>query len=320
MASVLTPLQLIAGEGLLQNTGLSVNSDLTDSISIYENLTFINPLLQTIEGSANILSAGTVTQLNTLAANTCPALSDNVPAGYPTLAPTIATPGLTGIISNRANVDFCQGSISKFAQAINIAVGYNATTNEFVNSAVNSQTYLADTFTGTNNAITGDITSISIDTPSLATDLSNLGQLINLNDLGNLGSPLSLIQRLFQLSGSIPSISLTFVEQGIPEEIVLNLSNPAISVTDSVQKLIYQAMTNITGTPLQQILSVLGVTTAGIGTMADLLNPLKLFPNSFTTLTTIVSSGTTNIYVDSAGSVNTNLVNELPSYVLSSTV
>jgi hypothetical protein len=320
MASVLTPLQLIAGEGLLQNTGLSVNPDLTDAISSYENLTFINPLLQTIAGSANILSAGTVTQLNTLSATTCPALADNVPAGYPTLVPTIPTPGLTGIISNQANIDFCQGSISKFAQAINIAVGYNTTTNEFVNSAVNSQTYLADTFTGTNNAITGDITSISIDTPNLATDLSNLGQLINLNDLGNLGSPLSLIQRIFQLSGSIPSISLTLVEQGVPEELVLNLSNPAISVTDSVQKLIYQAMTNITGTSLQQILSVLGVTTAGISTMADLLNPLKLFPNSFTTLTTIVSSGTTNIYVDSAGSVNSSLANELPSYVLSSTV
>jgi hypothetical protein len=320
MSSVLTPLQLIAGEGLLQNTGLSINADLIAAINTYENLPFLNPLLETISGSANILSAGTVAALNTMAANTCPALADNVPAGYPTLLPSVSTPGLTGIINNQANIDFCGGSISKFAQAINIAVGYNTTTNEFVNSAVNSQTYLADTFTGTNNAITGDITSLSLDTPNLSKDLLNLGQLINLNDLENLGSPLSLVQRLFQLSGSIPSLQLIFVEQGVPEEIVLNLTNPAISVTDSVQKLIYEAMTRITGSELQQILSVLGVITPGIQTMADLLNPVKLFPNSFTTLTTVISSGSANIYLDSAGTVNSNLSTELPSYVLNSTV
>ena len=81
-------------------------------------------------------------------------------------------------------------------------------------------------------------------------------------------------------------------------------------------------MTLITGNDLAQILSVLKVTTVGITTMADLLNPVKLFPNSFQSLTV---SGTAfkrsiPIYVNSSGSVNETLKTELPPYVLSSLV
>jgi len=82
----------------------------------------------------------------------------------------------------------------------------------------------------------------------------------------------------------------------------------------------YQAMTQITGTDLNQILSVLGVVTVGITTMADLLNPLKLFPNSFQSLTAPTANGPVAIYVDSVGSINTNLIRQLPPYVISSLV
>ena len=77
-------------------------------------------------------------------------------------------------------------------------------------------------------------------------------------------------------------------------------------------------MTQITGNDLAQILSVLGVTTTGINTMADLLNPVKLFPNSYQSLTVAGTSfkNAIPIYVDSSGSVNQTLLTELPSYVL----
>ena len=95
---------------------------------------------------------------------------------------------------------------------------------------------------------------------------------------------------------------------------------PNATVTDSVQKTMYLAMTQITGNALTQILQLLGVTTAGITTMADLLNPVKLFPNSFQTLTVTTKNGPRAIYTNSTGSVNTNLIQSLPPYVLSSTV
>ena len=79
-------------------------------------------------------------------------------------------------------------------------------------------------------------------------------------------------------------------------------------------------MEHITGDNLNQILQILGVKTVGIETMADLLNPVKLFPNSFQALTVQTSTGVKGIYNNAQGSVNTNLVNSLPAWVLSSTV
>lgn len=88
----------------------------------------------------------------------------------------------------------------------------------------------------------------------------------------------------------------------------------------------YEAMTQVTGEPLAQILQVLNVTTPNITTMADLLNPYKLFPNSFQTLTVPTMNGPRAIYVNSSGSVNTKLgdtsvkLTALPDYILSSKV
>jgi hypothetical protein len=54
--------------------------------------------------------------------------------------------------------------------------------------------------------------------------------------------------------------------------------------------------------------------------MADLLNPVKLFPNSYQSLTAPTANGPRAIYVNAAGSVNTALIQQLPAYVISSLV
>jgi hypothetical protein len=79
-------------------------------------------------------------------------------------------------------------------------------------------------------------------------------------------------------------------------------------------------MLKVTGADLQQVLDILDITTPGINSMADLLNPVKLFPNSFQTLTVNTKNGSRAIYTNAQGSVNTNLIQSLPPYVLSSTV
>jgi hypothetical protein len=99
---------------------------------------------------------------------------------------------------------------------------------------------------------------------------------------------------------------------------VINLGDPEIVVDDRVQKIMYEVMTQIVGEDLQQLLKILRVTTLGITTMADLLNPVKLFPNSFQSLTVTTSNGLRAIYVNAGGSVNTSLVQELPPYVVRS--
>lgn len=313
--SVLTPLQLDAGAGLLQNQGIGINAGLTTSITAYEDTALLSPFLNTIATGGSVLSAGTINTLETLSANACAALSNS-------LTPTYSGLGvqMTDVILAEATVDICGADVSKLAQAVNQAQGYTSQTTTFVTSAVNSQTYLGNTFTTMNDMITGSVSQVNLATQAFGQDLANLGRLINLSNLNNLGSPLALIQQIFSVTGTIPVVSLTFIAVGVPQETVLSLDNPTISVVDAVQKLMYQGMTQITGDSLGQILSVMGVTTTGIDTMADLLNPYKLFPNSFQSLTAPTANGPIAIYVNSTGSVNTALANELPFYVVKTLV
>jgi hypothetical protein len=319
--SVLTPLQLDAGAGLLQNQGIVVNSAFLTALSTYNN-SFVGNLRSTISTGAtgNILANATIATLQTLASNTCPALADSVPSGYPNIVLSNSSPGLTGFLAITADTYVGNGDIGKFAQALSISDGYASQTNLFVNTAVNSQTYLGNTFTTMNSMITGELTDVNLATQAFGSDLAKLGQLIDLDDLGNLGSPLSLIRRIVNVVGNVPVLNLIFVVEGVPEEVVINIGEPEYSVTDSVQKLIYQAMTKITGDVLNQILALFSVTTPNINTMADLLNPVKLFPNSFQSLTTVTANGLQAIYIDSTGTVNSKLSTELPDYVLRTVV
>ena len=309
----LTPLQLDSAAGLLQNQGLVVNPELTSSVAVYEAIPAINAIRTTITtaASGNVLSTANLNAVKNIGNSTCPALADSIPVAYGSLTNSSTDPGLTGVIQAQATTDLGSGDLSKFAQALAIAEGYASQTNLFINSAVNSQTYLCNTFTTMNDMITGDITQINLATGPFGTDLANLG---------DLGSPLALVQRIQAVGGNVPVLAVYFLAVGVPEEIVVNLNNPATSFSDSVQKLMYDAMTQIVGAELQQVLTVLRIVTPGINTMADLLNPIKLFPNSYLSLTVNTTVGPRAIYINDQGSVNSVLVEELPDYVVSSLI
>jgi type IV secretory pathway VirB2 component (pilin) len=313
----LTALQLDAAAGLLQNQGIGISNNLISAISSYENTALIAPLLSTISvgSTGNILSANVVSNIKTLAANTCSALSNSVPPLYSSLGNQ-----MTAVVLAEATVDICGTNVSKLAQAVNQAEAYTTQSTTFINSAVNSQTYLADTFTTMNSMITGGITNVNLATGPFGKDLQNLGRLIDLQNLGNFGSPLALTQQLYSVAGVVPALSEAFTAAGISADVVLNISNPTASLTDTTQRLMYQAMTTITGASLAPILAVLGVTTVGITTMADLLNPLKLFPNSYQSLTAPTAHGPVAIYLNSVGAINTALTTQLPPYVVSSLI
>lgn len=322
MASKLTPLQLTAGAGLLQNVGLRLPPAFTAAVANYNALPFASALLTA--ASKTNLDATNLANIKKIGSGSIPALGDSVYTAYASgiaLGRTL----YTGYLTDTANKYLGNGDYGKFAQGWFAALGYAASSNQFSDSACNSG-YLGKTFTGMNNTVTGDITQVNLATPAFGEDLSKLGYLIDMADLDNLGSPLALIQRIVKLTGSVPSVALTFVDYGVPEEVVVNLTNLTLSVTDAVQKAMYEAMTQVTGEPLAQILQVLNVTTPNITTMADLLNPYKLFPNSFQTLTVPTMNGPRAIYVNSSGSVNTKLgdtsvkLTALPDYILSSKV
>jgi hypothetical protein len=316
-------LQVNVGAGMLQNQGVAVNAAFTNAIASYANVTLISTLLGTIGNAiaTSTISNVTIAELNVLASNSCPALADSIPFTYVSNLDADAQVsnniiGFTSILTLSANQILGEGDVSKFCQTLSQAQGHNIQTATFVNSAINGETYLGSTFTGMDSMITGSVSSVNLATTAFGQDLTNLGQLIDTGNLNNLGSPLALVQQIYRVVGAIPGLSIAFVLAGISQDVVVNLSDPTVSVVDSDQKLMYTAMTQITGDTLAQILTVLNVKTVGIATMADLLNPVKLFPNSFQSLTVPLGPDTYPIYVDANGAVNTSLLRVLPSYVL----
>lgn len=151
--SLYSPLQVNVVDGLLHNQGLAANAQFTTSLNAYI-ATIFTPLVKTVAvvgaggsvqagappgASPAILTPEVVSQLLTMGANTCPALGDSIPAANANGWPQVL---MSTLIGNTANTYMGNGDLSKFCQAVSTAQSYAGITNQVINTAVNSQTYL----------------------------------------------------------------------------------------------------------------------------------------------------------------------------------
>jgi hypothetical protein len=315
---------MIAGATLSNNNGVAVATTWTAAVGSYTGTNLISSYFSAVNAAysnvtANI-SSNTLSNLVTFCSGTVPALADNTPAAYAGLG-TNALSGFTGVITSQGSGYLGNGDTSVLAQVFPAAQGYVITANDYINSSINSQTYLGSTFTTMNSLITGNLSDVTLAMGTFGADLADLGQLIDLDNLGNFGSPAAVFQQLATLTNITPEISAALTQAGLDEASIDNLTNPSVNVDTNVQRLAYIGMQNITGTALEQVLAIFGVTTANISSMADLLNPVKIFPNSFPSLTVrTYNQDTTSvlraIYDNSQGTVNSKLLIYLPKFVL----
>ena len=315
---------MIAGATLSNNGGVAIANTWTAAVGSYTGTTLISSYFSAVNAAysnaaANISNA-TLTNMVTFCSGTVPALADNTPAAYSSLG-TNALSGFTGIVTSQGNSYLGNGNVTVFAQVFSAAQGYVITTNDYINTSVNSQTYLGSTFTTMNSLITGNLSDATLAMNTFGTDLAALGQLIDLANLGNFGSPAAVFRQLVTLTNITPGISAALTQAGLDQASIDNLTNPSVNVDTNVQRLAYVGMQSITGTALEQVLAIFGVTTANISSMADLLNPVKIFPNSFPGLTVRTynqdaTSVLRAIYDNSQGVVNSKLLTYLPQYVL----
>lgn len=337
MAAGLSPLQLIFYANLGNNTGITLGSDLTAAIDAYQSTSLISPFSNALSNIASAnLTSNTVDSLTTLASSSCPALADSTPAAYASniglalsqyqavnATPSLgnSTSGFTGIISDIGNYYLGNGNLSIFAQIFPAAIGYTSQTNDFVNSVNTVQTQMASTFTNYNSLITGNLSDVNLAMPVFGADMARAGLAIDLSDLSNLGSPAALLRQIYRYVGVSISLRNALIAEGVPLSTLDSIQEPDYQVEDSINQKIYVAFTKISTTTapdaLSQILQTLLITTPGIQNVADLLNPVKLFPNSFQTLTVKTVEGLKPVYINGSGTVNSNLLTLLPSYLIS---
>lgn len=319
-----TPLQLIAASGILSNTGVALPTTLVESVNTYNTANLIAPLLNTAAAAETYgLNVTTRYLLQTLASNSCPALSASVPAAYanattsvsvvPVIPPAPAG-GFGNLIVNTGDRYLGNGDLGKFVQVFSSVTGFQRQSTDAVYSAVNATTYMGPTYTNMNDLITGSITAITFAIPAFAQDVAELGLAFDLGAIAEFGTPAALLRQLSSVAeivrGTIPPVEAALLGQRLTPDEIDALCTPSQSDLEltqtqlnSLQQRAYQAMVNVVGDDLVQVLAILQVTTPNINTMADLLNIQKLFPRSWRSLTTPVDGNAVLIF-DQDGAVS----------------
>ena len=327
-----TPLQLTAAAGLLNNQGiLPLPLALRTALNTFNSTTVMANFLAAVSyyKAQSFANQTTLNRLLSIGNTVCPALGNSVPTSpvgsYPSLdssyyvdyltpsidGSTLDPSGLSIFIEQLGNAYLGDGDIGKFAQGFIAVQGYVNATNVLINSTVNAQTYLGPTFTNMSDLVTNNLSSVNTDLPKFATDLANQGELVNLKNIELYGTPAGLLQQLSAVGniqgGTVPALKEAMLRQGMTNQNIIDLVNnnqfglfnqQGLSTNEfnSLQKLAYQAMTQVTGQDLLEVMDILDVSTPNIVTMADLINPIKVFPNSYQTMQTPTPSGPMPIY------------------------
>ena len=334
----LSPLQLIAEASWGNNTAIAVSGELTLAIDSYVSTPLLEPLSNAIANASTAMVS--TADLVLLASNSVPAFSNSPPAAYVSVLGNIlsqygnvvpANPALGNTnfsnIVNLVGQAYLSGNIyattntSVFTQVFQSAQSFVQQNNDYVNALNEINSNIAPTFTNYNNYITGGLTAVTLATDQFGQDLEKLGVAIDLTNLNNLGSPASLLAQIVSRGGLNPVLNGLLNVQQVPFDVIVDLGDLSYTVSDTINRRIYLALSAVTTTAtpqaLTEILAVLNVTTPNISSLADLLNPVKMFPNSFEALSVPTVKGSTAIYLNGSGTVNSELITLLPKYVIS---
>ena len=308
MPAQYTGITLTAGQGLLTNQGLQIPTAFTNALAAYSNVPIVVELASVIANAAVLGNAKVTVGLQTLGNATMPAATNAIPSDYNnTLGATYIT-GLSGYASNRANYFLGNGDYTKFSQIIQASQTYIQQSTAYINAAnnanLNNPTF---NFPGENNLITANFSDFSSDLKRFGQDFANLGLAVNLKNIDNIGSPVTVLQNLALGGGLTNGVIQALLDQGLSSETIGQLPNTSYAVSANDNLSIYNALVTVTGNDLAQALKVLGCQTQGFASLADILNPAKLFPYSYQTITVRVAGNLLNVY----SSTTPNTINPL---------
>ena len=319
-----SPLGVNTLSSLLQNTGFNINPIMVDftGVSISEtsatnlgsivNDTSLRLLTYAINDAYGRGQVNTSTYNNLIAigSTTIPALGNSKAptfnwTGYPNWASDytktneVTRWGYVRLFAlqgyNEFNYNDGLPDYKDYLSAFQAASSFVEYTNKAIMSMTNSQEFLDGTYSNMNDLISADITGVSLATSTFGRDLITSGKAINLAKISTFGLPSNLLFTLQQYSAITQNVSLAILASGIQiDEMNQILANEVIPTKEQERKL-YSAFSIIVGDSLLEVLIPLNCKTRGLESLADLLNPQKLFPNSYQTLTVPVYNTTQSV-------------------------
>jgi hypothetical protein len=310
-----SPLGVNALSSLLQNIGFNINPIMIDyvgasnSVTQYDpgsiiTITSLLPLTYAIKDAYTRGQVNSTTYNNLIAigSTSIPGMGNSPPStfnwtGYPnwasnyTYTNSVTQWGYTRLFALQAYNEFNYNSGYALGQYKDFLSGFmsNYSFIEYSNDAIlavnNSQEFLDGTYSNMDDLITGDITGVSVATTIFGQDLITSGKAINLQSIATFGLPSNLLMTLQKNNALTKSVSLALIASEISVSELSDIISLAVPISKEQERKIYGAFGIILGQDLKDILVSLNCKTVGLESLADLLNPIKLFPNSYQTLT-----------------------------------
>lgn len=242
------------------------------------------------------------------------ALSVMAPSGLTNVLPTGLSEAASVMGGSVTGTDIL-GSAKKFGSVFSSADGFVGSANQMIAAATNSaSSFAGGTFPGMDGIMSGNLTGITNALPDFGADLGSLGSTINFESISSLGSPGQLLQNM-DLAGNLGPMYDKVAEISVDPRIATSLGGDLSTITNAInsgtsglsigslgvdinkvaeigpalpsniQSQLFDSFDSLSTTELGDVKGILGNTQAAITKGGDLMNPQKLFPTSFSTLT-----------------------------------
>ena len=320
-SGIQSPLGINTLGAVLSNQGLAINPVATQIIGESQSLatytpgtivnnTCLNYLVQAIDEAYTIgIDTATYNNLISIGSSSIPALGDSKPSTYvyteSNIGPLGNQPAWGGanytagnqatrygylrLIALQAYDEFNYNEslpeYKDFLNSIQVSQSYMNSQNSTIQTLQNSKTFLTGTYSNVNDLITGDISGVNLATLAFGKDLQNLGKSIDLTRISTFGLPSNLLLTLQKYSAITKSLSIALLSTGLTTFELKEILTGLVGVSKSQEQKLYQAFSIILGQDLFDILIPLNCKTQNLQSLLDLLNPIKLFPNSYQSLT-----------------------------------
>ena len=242
------------------------------------------------------------------------ALSVMAPSGLTNVLPTGLSEAASVMGGSVSGTDIL-GSAKKFGSVFSSADGFVGSANQMIAAATNSaSSFAGGTFPGMDGIMSGNLTGITNALPDFGADLGSLGSTINFESISSLGSPGQLLQNM-DLAGNLGPMYDKVAEISVDPRIATSLGGDLSTITNAInsgtsglsigslgvdinkvaeigpalpsniQSQLFDSFDSLSTTELGDVKGILGNTQEAITKGGDLMNPQKLFPTSFSTLT-----------------------------------
>lgn len=195
--------------------------------------------------------------------------------------------GFVRLIALQARNSFYlnNGSYSDFVSSFSQCISFKNYRNRTISTLSNAITYLDGIYSNMNDLSTADITGVNIATLYWGQDLIATGRAIDLSKIDTFGNPAQLLLTLQGNNALTKAVSLALIVSGLTTAELGKILGKIEVATQEQQRKIYGAFSIIQGNDLVDVLTPINCQTPGLVSLADLLDPRKLFPNSYISLT-----------------------------------